>query len=67
MKNLLQRTYPIMPKLYRPPTRLFTTKVEKQPNIIQMMPEYQKALELAVNKKYPEALDSLKESVKQVE
>ena len=56
-----------MSKLYRPPTRLFTTKVEKQPNIIQMMPEYQKALELAVNKKYPEALDSLKESVKQVE
>ena len=32
-----------------------------------MMPEYQKALELAVNRKYPEALDQLQESVKQVE
>ena len=57
MKNLLKRTYPTLSKLYKPPTRLLSTKVEKQPNIIQMMPEYQKALELAVNRKYPEALD----------
>jgi len=41
MKTLLQRSYPVLSKLHKPSTtRFFSAKVEKQPNIIQMMPEY---------------------------
>lgn len=48
------------------PIRYFAVK-KQQPNLIQMMPEYQKALENASEKNYPEALKMMQETISNVE
>ena len=53
MMNLLsnlrvQRNRPSLSRRY--------FSAEKRPNLIQQMPEYQEALKLAVDKKYPESV-----------
>jgi hypothetical protein len=46
--------------------RCFST-AERQPNIIQRLPEYHEALQFAVDKKFPEALEKLEVTTKLVE
>lgn len=46
--------------------RRFST-TEKRPNIVQLMPEYQRALDLASKREYIEALRAMNESITQIE
>lgn len=47
--------------------RRFSTETEKKPNLIQQLPSYQKALELAVSEKYDESIKQLETSIQEVE
>ena len=63
MKALLRRTF-AAPKVS---LRMMSAQQGKSVNMIQQMKEYQEALQYAVDKKFPESLEKLQESIKVVE
>ena len=50
-----------------PLLRMMSTQQGKSVNMIQQMKEYQEALQYAVDKKFPESLEKLQDSIKVVE
>ena len=64
MKALMRRTLGA-PKA--PLLRMMSTQQGKSVNMIQQMKEYQEALQFAVDKKFPESLEKLQDSIKVVE
>lgn len=47
--------------------RKFSTVTEREPNIIQQMPSYLKALEYVVHRKYDKSTEQLEHTIKEVE
>ena len=64
MKALMRRNL-VAPKT--PLLRMMSTQQGKSVNMIQQMKEYQEALQYAVDKKFPESLEKLHDSIKVVE